>query len=89
MSATITADNGVMLPLDSLAQTFTYTGSFINTISVEYAGNTYVQTYDNDGTHITFISQWEGQNLPPGQSFLISEGGAQLLSETGNVLITG
>jgi hypothetical protein len=61
MSETITASNGVGLPLDSLAQSFTYDGGFVDTITVVYSGITYIQTFENDGTNITNISQWEAQ----------------------------
>jgi hypothetical protein len=58
MSETVTASNGVELPLISLAQTFTYSGSFVATISVVYNSITYTQTFTNNGTDITAISQW-------------------------------
>lgn len=95
MSSTVTADDGTALPIDSLAMTFAYSGSFLSSISCVYPAytsnilNTYVQTYDNDGTHITHISLWQGQNLPVGQSFLTDDSGNQLITETGQNLITG
>ena len=58
MSSTVQASDGAMLPLDSLAQVFTYSGLFIATIVVEYQGNTYTQTFTNNGTNITNISGW-------------------------------
>ena len=59
MSSTVTTiPDGVELPLDSLEQAFVYSGSFISTITVEYSGNTYVQTFTNNGTDITNISGW-------------------------------
>lgn len=58
MSETVQASDNTMLPLDSLTQTLTYAGSFINTITVEYHGNIYVQTFTNDGTNVTVISNW-------------------------------
>ena len=61
MSATVQANNGTQLPLDSIEQTFTYDGDFVETITAVYAGVTYLQTFENDGTHITNISGWEAQ----------------------------
>jgi hypothetical protein len=55
---TVQASNGVALPLDSLEKTYTYSGNFISTISVTYIGVTYVQTFTNDGAHITNESLW-------------------------------
>lgn len=49
------------IPLDGLAQTFTYDGDFVETITVEFMGVTYVQTFTNNGTKITNISQWVQQ----------------------------
>lgn len=63
--STVTAAiNGMGLPIDSLEQTFAYDGSFVSTITVEYAGITYVQTFTNNGTQITNISQWIPQGGP-------------------------
>lgn len=69
MSETITATNGVQLPLDALEQTIAYTGDFPLTITVEYTDGLspasvidYVQTFTNNGTKVTVISQWEPQN---------------------------
>ena len=59
MSDTVTAANGVELPLIALAQTFTYSGGLVTSISCEYSGVTYTQTFTNNGTEITAISQWE------------------------------
>lgn len=61
MSTTVTASNGVQLPLESLAATLASSGGFIDTITVVYRGVTYVQTFTNDGTDITAISQWVAQ----------------------------
>lgn len=65
MSETVTATNGVQLPLINLAQTYAYLGGFLSTITVNYANNqspstniNYVQTFTNDGTNITGASQW-------------------------------
>lgn len=61
MSDTVTATDGALLPLISLAQTYAYSGGFLSTITVSYSGNTYVQTFTNDGTNITGASQWVKQ----------------------------
>lgn len=61
MSETVQANDGAMLPLSSLAQDITYDGSIVETVTVEYAGKTYVQTMTNDGTNITSVSNWEVQ----------------------------
>ena len=58
MSETVQANNGAMIPLDSVEQTFTYDGEFVATITAVYQGNTYVQTLENNGTNITSISNW-------------------------------
>lgn len=57
-SFTIIASDGTLLPLDSLEQTFAYVGDFVETITVEYAAKTFVQTFTNNGTAITAISGW-------------------------------
>jgi hypothetical protein len=58
---TVTASNGTPLPVDSLAQTLTYDGDLVATVTVHYAGITYVQTMTNNGTSITGVSQWVAQ----------------------------
>lgn len=59
---TITAANGVSLPVSSLAQTLTYSGTLVSTITVRYQGIIYVQTLTNNGTSITGVSQWVAQS---------------------------
>lgn len=61
MSSTVQASDGAMLPLDSIAQVLAYSGLFVATITVVYAGVTYVQTFTNNGTNITNISGWIAQ----------------------------
>lgn len=62
MSETVTTiSDGVQLPLDSLEQVFGYTGSNVTTITVVYAGNTYVQTFIYAGSNVTQISGWVKQ----------------------------
>ena len=62
MSQSVTASNGARLELDNLEQTFVYSGSFLETITVTLNGIDYVQTFANNGTNITSISQWEAQS---------------------------
>lgn len=61
MSVTVATSTIAQLPVDDLAKTLTYDGTFIETMTVEYRGVTYVKTYTNDGTVITSISVWEAQ----------------------------
>lgn len=61
---TILSSNGVGLPINNLAVAITYDGSFVSTLTVVYNAITYVQTFLNDGTDITHISQWEPQSGP-------------------------
>ena len=63
MGSTVTASDGTALPLDSLAVAITWDGSFVATLTVNYpnlAGvpTNYVQTFTNNGTDITNVSQW-------------------------------
>jgi hypothetical protein len=58
MSSTVQANDGAMLPLDSIPAVFAYSGQFISTITVVYAGSTYVQTFTNNTVNITNISGW-------------------------------
>ena len=61
MSETVATSTIGQLPVDDLEQTLTYDGNFVETITVEYRGVTYVKTYTNDGTNIVNISVWEAQ----------------------------
>lgn len=59
----VIAFGGTKLPIGSLAQTFTYSGSLVQTISVLYPNNlgiptTFVQTFTYSGTNVVDISQW-------------------------------
>jgi hypothetical protein len=64
MSSTVQANDGTMLPLDSIPLAIIYSGSFVSTITVEYVANStgvksyFVQTFTNNGTNITGISGW-------------------------------
>ena len=48
--------NGSPIPLASLPLAIAYSGDFLSTITIEYFGNTYVQTFTNNGSNITDIS---------------------------------
>ena len=58
MSGTVTASNGVQLPLNDCPNTINWVGGFVDTIVIVYQGITYTQTFLNDGTNITDISAW-------------------------------
>lgn len=89
MGATVQANDGEMLSLDSLAQQFIYSGSFIATISVFYAGNLYVQTFINDGTNIIYISNWINSSAsPPSGEFMIDYLGNIMVDNTGAMMVT-
>jgi hypothetical protein len=87
MSETVQANDGAMLPLSSLPQSFVFVGGFISTITVEYQGNTYVQTFINDGVNIIYISGWINPEFPSGEIVMITEGGQPMLTEDDNVMI--
>lgn len=61
VGASIIADNGVALPVDNLAHTFTSSGGLIATDTVSYLGNTYVQTLTYTSGVIETISLWVKQ----------------------------
>jgi hypothetical protein len=61
MSTTVQANDGTMLPLESLPVVFGYTGSNITTITVQYQGKTFIQTLSYAGSNVTNISGWEVQ----------------------------
>lgn len=58
---TVVASNGIVVPVDSLEQSYTYNGSLIDYIEVTYRGVTYRQTYTYSGSSISAISDWEAQ----------------------------
>ena len=61
--ANIVASDGIVIPIDSLAQTMTYNapGGLLDTITVSYAGNTYRQTLAYTGSNVTSMSGWVKQ----------------------------
>lgn len=57
-----TQPDGYQMDTSSLAATLAWSGSFISTITIAAPnGNTYVQTYTNDGTTITGYTGWVKQ----------------------------
>ena len=88
MGQTVQANDGAMLPLDSLAQQFVYSGSFISTITVQYAGSTYVQTFLNNGTDIIYISGWVNTVDPIGDSVMVTQAGLVMVDQSGDIMVT-
>ena len=88
MSETVQANDGAMLPLSSLAQQFVYSGNFISTITVLYAGKTYVQTFLNDGTNIIYISGWINSASPVGQQIMTDQSGTIMVDQSGDIMVT-
>lgn len=88
MGETVQANDGAMLPLDSLAQQFIYSGSFISTITVIYAGQTYTQTFLNDGTNIIYISGWINTNAPQFQQVMVTQSDVIMVDQNGQIMVT-
>jgi hypothetical protein len=62
MSDTVTTvPDGAQLPLASLAIAFAYSGDLVQTATVVYGGNTYVQTFTYNGSLVSNISGWVKQ----------------------------
>ena len=61
MANYVTASDGTQLDLDSLPQVFGYSGTQLITITVQYLGNTYVQTFTYTGQNITAQSNFVKQ----------------------------
>ena len=57
----VTADDGVVLPLESLAKSYGYTGDNLTTITVSYNSETYVKTLTYTGDKLTATSVWVKQ----------------------------
>lgn len=87
MGLTVQANDGIPLPLDSLAQQFTYSGSFVSTITVVYQGKQYVQTFLNDGTNIIYISGWITSSAPSEQ-VMVDNNGAIMVDNLGNIMVS-
>ena len=88
MGQTVQTNDGAMLPLDSLAQQFVYSGSFISTITVQYAGSTYVQTFLNNGTDIIYISGWVNTVDPIGDSVMVTQAGLVMVDQSGDIMVS-
>lgn len=58
---TVVASNGEILPIESLAVSYTYKGSTVETATVQFEGTTYVQTYTSDDGNILSVSKWVAQ----------------------------
>jgi hypothetical protein len=56
-----TADDGVVLPLESLAKSFGYAGDNLTTVTVSHNGETYVKTLTYTGDKLTATSVWVKQ----------------------------
>lgn len=87
MSLTVNANDGAMLPLAGLYQTFSYDGAFLETITVFYAGQTYIQFFGNDGTNITYISGWINPNYPVPGALMDTTEGDQMVTTEGDIMI--
>jgi hypothetical protein len=62
MAITVKAQgDGADLPLDTLDQTFAYSGGNLTSISVSYNGNTYIQSFTYTGSDLTSVSGWVKQ----------------------------
>lgn len=60
--ACVLASDGLLVPVDSLAQVLGYDASGnLTTITVSYGGNTYVQTMTWTSGNMTGVSQWVKQ----------------------------
>ena len=83
-----TIPDGVMLPLDSLPQVFTYDGDNVVSITVEYSGRTYVQTFTYDGDNVIYISGWMYTPVPPGGQPMITQDGQVMYTEDDEIMYT-
>lgn len=57
----VTASDGVVLPIDSLAQTMGYTAGNLTSVTVTYGASTYVQTLTYTSGNLTGVSKWVKQ----------------------------
>lgn len=58
---TVAASNNVLVPIDSLEQTLTYSAGKVVSITVAYDDIDYVQTLTYTGSDLTGISGWVAQ----------------------------
>lgn len=54
----VVSSDGVFIPVDSLSQTYTYSGDLIATASVVWNGVTYTQTFNYTNGKLTNPSDW-------------------------------
>jgi hypothetical protein len=88
MSGTVQANDGTMLPLDSIPVEIDYSGSFVSKMTVEYQGKIFVQTFTNDGTNIIYISGWELNTLPPSDEIMIDQSGNIMTDQSGVIMVS-
>jgi len=88
MGGTVQANDGTMIPLDSVPQQFIYDGSFLSSIIVQYAGKTFIQTFENDGTNIIYSSGWNVTVTPPGGEIMVDQSGDVMTDQSGNIMVT-
>ena len=50
--------SGILIPVDSLAKTYTYSGGNVATAAVTYNAVTYTKTYTYTSGNLTGVSQW-------------------------------
>lgn len=82
MSSTVQASDGTQLPLDSLPVAITYSGSFVSLMEVSYQGKNFQQVFVNDGSNITYISNWN--YVAPGSVLIYDEAGDLILTDDTN-----
>lgn len=89
MGNTVQCNDGTQLPLDSVPQEITYSGEFVTSITAYYQGKSFVQTFLNDGSNITYISNWQNPDYPQlaGQ-IMTDESGNIMVDESGNLMTT-
>jgi len=83
---TVIANDGVMLPLLALYHIFSYDGTFIESITVYYRGQMYIQFFENDGTNITYISGWINPNYPVPNALMDTTDGDQMITTEGDYM---
>lgn len=88
MTQTVIANDGVQLPVEALAQEFTYDGDFVATITVVYNGIQYVQTFVNDSTNIIYFSGWINSAAPQINQLMTDESGDLMVAEDGELMVT-
>ena len=88
MPMTVQANDGAALPLNSLLRTFAYSGAFLASITMDYQGAEYVQTWTNDGTNIIHVSGWNNSIIPPHGDIMVTEADVIMVTEGGQIMVT-